>query len=142
VRPEALVDTGAIVALLDRDDRWHQPCLAAFEALRLPLLTSSAVLTELFHLVGPRKSDVAAAWRFVRSGALTIGALDDSDWADVEELMAKYHDRPMDLADATLVLLARREGLSTILTVDNGDFETYRIEGRRRFRILPGRAFK
>ena len=47
-----LVDTGAILALLDRDDRWHQACVEGFASLRLPLLTSSAVLTELFHLVG------------------------------------------------------------------------------------------
>src|SRR6266851_2146287 len=49
---EALIDTGAILALLDKSDRWHQPCVTAFAQLRLPLLTSEAVLTELFHLVG------------------------------------------------------------------------------------------
>ena len=53
--------------------------------------------------------------------------------------MEKYQDRPMDFADATLVHLARREGLTTVLTVDNNDFETYRIDGRRRFVIVPGR---
>jgi uncharacterized protein len=51
--------------------------------------------------------------------------------------MARYWDRPMDFADATLVYLAKRESLSTILTVDHADFETYLIEGRRRFRVLP-----
>ena len=45
----------------------------------------------------------------------------------------------MDFADATLVHLARREALSTVFTIDHDDFETYRIEGRRRFRIVPGR---
>lgn len=53
--------------------------------------------------------------------------------------MARYHDQPMDLADATLVLLAERESLTTILTVDNDDFDTYRISGRKRFRVVPGR---
>lgn len=51
--------------------------------------------------------------------------------------MERYRDRPMDFTDATLVRLARRESLATILTVDDDDFETYRIEGRRRF---PDRA--
>jgi predicted nucleic acid-binding protein len=46
--------------------------------------------------------------------------------------------RPMDFADATLVHLAQRESLSTILTVDVADFQTYRIGGQKRFRILPG----
>jgi hypothetical protein len=43
----------------------------------------------------------------------------------------------MDFAYATLVYLAKRETLSTIFTVDHADFDTYRIEGRRRFRVLP-----
>ncbi len=51
--------------------------------------------------------------------------------------MSRYSDHPMDFADATLVHLAKRESLATIFTVDYGDFETYRIEGRRRFRVLP-----
>jgi predicted nucleic acid-binding protein len=53
--------------------------------------------------------------------------------------MAKYHDRPMDVADATLVHLAHRESLSTVFTIDHNDFETYRIGGRKRFRIVPAR---
>jgi predicted nucleic acid-binding protein len=53
--------------------------------------------------------------------------------------MARYHDRPMDFADATLVHLANCESLTTILTVDHDDFETYRIGRRQRFRILPER---
>ena len=48
----ALIDTGAILALLDRTDNWHRICVATFPSLRLPLITSEAVLTELFHLVG------------------------------------------------------------------------------------------
>ena len=64
----------------------------------------------------------------------------DADLADLEKLMAKYSDRPMDFADATLVLLARRHALSTVFTIDFTDFETYRIEGRKRFRILPARS--
>jgi len=51
--------------------------------------------------------------------------------------MQKYRDRPIDFADATLVHLARRESLATIFTIDYNDFQTYRIDGRKRFRILP-----
>lgn len=133
----ALIDTGAILALLDRKDRWHEVCVAAFPQLRLPLLTSEAVLAELFHLVGDSRREVDAAWRFVRSGALKLAALDDTELPDLQALMLRYWDRPMDFADATLVYLAQREGLSTVFTVDRADFETYRIEGRQRFRLIP-----
>jgi uncharacterized protein len=53
--------------------------------------------------------------------------------------MLRYTDRPMDFADATLVHLAERESLTTVFTVDHDDFETYRIAGRRRFRVVPER---
>lgn len=133
----ALIDTGAILALLDRSDRWHAACAGAFRQLRLPLLTSEAVLTELFHLVGDARAQMEAAWKFVRSGALVVGAIEDGELGNVRTLMSRYWDRPMDFADATLVYLAKRESLSVILTVDHADFATYRIEGRRQFRVLP-----
>jgi predicted nucleic acid-binding protein len=68
-----------------------------------------------------------------------VAPIGDADVPRLDELMDRYHDRPMDFADATLVHLAQRESMSTIFTVDNDDFETYRIDGRRRFRVLPGR---
>jgi predicted nucleic acid-binding protein len=131
------MDTGAILALLNRTDRWHRTCVDAFRQLRLPLLTSEAVLTELFHLVGDDRREVEAAWKFVRSGALALGLIEGSELAQVQILMSRYSDCPMDFADATLVHLAQRESLSTIFTVDHADFSTYRIDGRRRFRVLP-----
>ena len=133
----ALIDTGAVLALLDRTDRWHRICVEAFQQLRLPLLTSEAVLAELFHLVVDSRREMEAAWRFVRSGAILLSPIADAELPNIQTLMARYWDRPMDFADATLVHLARREALSTIFTVDHADFETYRIEGRRRFRVLP-----
>jgi uncharacterized protein len=96
------------------------------------------VLTELFHLLRNQPLQKAMAWGFVRSAAVTVLAIDDADLPALDELMRKYADRPMDFA-ATLVHLARREALSTVFTIDLDDFETYRIEGRRRFRIVPGR---
>jgi predicted nucleic acid-binding protein len=135
---DTLIDTGGILALLDRRDHWHKACVEAFQQIRLPAITSEAVLSELFHLVGESKREVQAAWKFVRSGAIAISPILDHDFDALDELMAKYHDRPMDFADATLVHIAKQQGLTQILTVDHDDFETYRIEGRRRFRIIPG----
>jgi predicted nucleic acid-binding protein len=134
-----LIDTGAILALLDRSDRWHSVCVDAFRQLRLPLLTSEAVLTEVFHLVGDTRAEMEAAWKFVRSGALVLGTIDDAELPHLRSLMSRYWDRPMDFADATLVYLAKRESLSVILTVDQADFATYRIEGKRQFRVVPRR---
>ena len=133
----AVIDTGAVLALLDRNDHWHEPCKNAFRQMRLPLLTSQAVLTELFHLVGDGRAQMESAWKFVRSGALVLGTIEDTDLPQLRALMFQYWDRPMDFVDATLVHLANRESLSVILTVDQADFATYRLAGKRRFRVLP-----
>jgi predicted nucleic acid-binding protein len=134
---DALVDTGAILAILDSSDEWHEPCHNAFRQMRIPLLTSEAVLTELFHLIGNSRAEMETAWNFVRSGAVVVGAIEDAELPQLRTLMSRYWDRPMDFADATLVHLANRESLSAILTVDQSDFATYRLEGKRRFRVLP-----
>jgi len=133
----ALADTGAILALLDRADRWHRVCADAFAQIHLPLYTSEAVLTELFHLVGNSRVEMEATWKFLRAGALVLLPITDSELPEIHALMSRYWDRPMDFADATLVHLAKRESLFSVFTVDRADFETYRIEGRRRFRLPP-----
>ena len=78
-----------------------------------------------------------AAWRFVRSGAIAVSSIEHTELPYLHALMSRYWDRPMDFADATLVHLAKRESLSTVLTIDYADFARYRIDGRRPFRILP-----
>ena len=110
----ALIDTGAILALLDRDDEWHSACRQAFNSTPLPLLTTEAVLTESFHLTSRDLGDIRGLWTLLSSGSLRV--------------------------EVTLVHLAARDSLSLILTIDHDDFETYRIGGRKKFTILPGRG--
>jgi predicted nucleic acid-binding protein len=137
--PAALIDTGAVLAIVEADDYWHSACLEALQSVWIPMFTTEAVLTELFHLISKRGPSIERAWRFVRSGAVTVRSIGDSDLPTLQALMVQYRDRPMDFADATLVHLAARESLSLILTVDHDDFETYRIGNRKRFSILPRR---
>lgn len=136
MRPAGLIDAGAVVALLDRNDSWHARVVAAVRTARMPLATTAAAVAEVFHLL--ESHEHPAAWGFLRSGAVAVLPIGDADLDDIESLMTKYADRPMDFADATLVRLARRERLTTILTVDD-DFLVYRIEGRRGFTVLPRR---
>jgi predicted nucleic acid-binding protein len=131
------MDTGPLLAMLDKSDRWHLVCSATLRQLRLPLLTSEAVLTELLHLVGPARSDVNAAWRLIHSGALLLAEIQHHELQEIQSLMVRYSDCPMDFADATLVYLAKRESISTVFTTDQGHFAAYRIAGKRPFTILP-----
>jgi uncharacterized protein len=137
--PAALVDAGVILALVDRNDGWHQACVQAYSNSRLPLLTTEAVLAEVFHLARRRVPDARGVWGLLRSGAIQMSEIAHGELSQVQSLMQDYADRPMDFADATLVHLAARENLNTILTIDHDDFETYRLPGRKRFTILPRR---
>jgi hypothetical protein len=140
VRPGGLIDTGALLALVDAGDRWHTECLAAYESSRLPLLTTGSVLTETFHHAMRRRRDLRQpTWEFLRLGSILLAPITDADLPALDALMARYADRPMDFADATLVHVAARESLNTILTIDHADFETYRIGRNAKFRILPAR---
>jgi uncharacterized protein len=134
---DALIDSGAIYAILDKSDYWHEACLSTIRQLRLPLLTTEAALVEVFHLTGGSSFRKETAWQFLRSGAILLASIQDSDLDRIHGLMSRYADRPMDFADATLVHLANRESIQTILTVDHTDFSVYRIAGKRPFRILP-----
>jgi hypothetical protein len=138
--PAALVDTGAILAIVDRNDSWHHLCVQVYDNTRLPLLTTQAVLTEVFHLARRRFLDDRGVWKLLRSGAIQMSPILNEELPLIEDLMDDYADRPMDFADATLVHLAARERLSTILTIDHDDFETYRLPGRKKFAIRPPRS--
>jgi predicted nucleic acid-binding protein len=134
---DALIDTGALLSILDTSDTWHDICSSTLLQLQFPMLTSEAVLTELFYLTGVSRARMEAAWAFVNSGAIVLGKIENSELKQMHDLMSRYWDRPMDFADATLVHLANRESIDAIFTTDHDDFATYRLAGKRRFRILP-----
>jgi uncharacterized protein len=136
----ALLDTGAFLAFADPKDPWHERCQIAFREAPAPFLTTPAILTELFYLLGDRRQLVKKAWEMLLVGPIEIAHITKPDLSRLSLLMSRYADRPMDFADATLVHVAEREGLKTILTIDHDDFETYRIGRNAKFRILPART--
>jgi uncharacterized protein len=132
-----LVDAGPLVALLDRSDPQHAACVLTLSASRTPLMTVWPALTEAMYLLGESWVAQKALWSRVEIGALQLAPLDSSDVPRMRELMEKYRDLPMDLADAALVRVAEREGLTEIFTLDRRHFSIYRPGRRRRFAILP-----
>ena len=124
---------------MDVTERWHGACVAAYDQVRLPLATTSAVLAETFYFTVKRNL-MPRAWEFIRAAPIVIAPITNEELPSLEALMHRYADRPMDFADATLVHVAEREGLNTILTIDHDDFETYRIGRNAKFRILPARV--
>lgn len=132
-----LVDAGPLVALIDAGDAHHDVCVAALKTLRDPLVTVWPAFTEAMHLLGGSWRGQKALWSRLETDALTLAELDARDAPRMRELMEKYRDLPMDLADAALVRVAERASLSRIFTVDKRHFSVYRPGRRRRFAIVP-----
>lgn len=134
-----LLDTGPLVALFDPRDGAHAAARAQLAEIREPLVTTVPVLTEAFHLLGPSSHGAATLRIFVRRGGARAWFLDGSSLARAFELMERYSDHPMDLADASLVTVAEALRTTTIFTLDRSDFSTYRARigrTRRAFRVL------
>jgi len=136
---DVLVDAGPLIALLDRDDAYHARCAAAVRGIRGPLVTAWPVVTEAMYLLADTPGGQEALWTLLQSGAVVLRDLGKLDVPRMRELMLKYRDLPMDLADASLVRLAERDGMRDIFTV-GGDFSVYRLHGSQRFRLVPLRA--
>jgi predicted nucleic acid-binding protein len=134
-----LVDAGPLVALIHEDDEHHKVCKEAFRAMSEPLGTVWPVLTEAMYLLNFSLQAQIALWEMIECGAVEILPLANEDVARMKELMRKYHDLPMDLADAALVRVAERERLRRIFTVDRRDFQIYRPSRIGRFTVLPSR---
>ena len=134
-----LIDTGVLVAFLRKGDRWHNESVRLIEETQGPLVSTIAVMSEFFYFMGQFRFALPVAWEVFSSGIVVLADIGQRDLPALQTLMLRYADRPMDFADATLVHVAEREGLSSILTTDHNDFETYRIGRNKRFRILPVR---
>lgn len=135
-----LVDAGPLVAVVDASDRHHWRCVTAWRELQRPLGTVWPVITEAMDLLLDQPRGQEAVWEILERRAVRLLPLGEDDIPRIRELMAKYSDRPMDLADASLVHVAERDGVDTVFTVDDADFGVYRLHGRRRLRVIPGPA--
>ena len=131
-----LVDTGPLVALFDHRDARHDRCSKVLQGLRPPLKTTIPVLTEAFYMLGPESREADLLRDFIERRGLSLWFFDDNSLTRAFELMERYADHPMDLADASLVVAAEFFGTRQIFTVDRRDFEAYRVRrGHRNYQM-------
>lgn len=135
-----LADAGPLIAIIDADEPDHASCLDVLDMVPLPLVTTWPAFTEAMYLLARAGGIRAqrALWRLVQTDRLVVGDLSRSAVERSARLMEQYADRPMDLADATLVAYAEEQGHRTIFTLD-ADFHVYRLRGRQQFVTLPAR---
>ena len=134
---ELLLDTGAFVALIDRDEKFHGACVAALERWSGPVVTTEAVLTETLYLVGPQWRGQKVCLEFILRGVFQVVPASVPSLQRVAALMERYRNVPMDFADATLVALGEELGTDKIFTLDRRGFATYRLNRNQAFQIIP-----
>jgi predicted nucleic acid-binding protein len=133
MRARALLDTGPLVAFLDRRDRYHRWAMEQWDRIDPPLVTCEAVLSEACFLLRDLPGGAPAVLDLLVRGVLRVGFTVQGEAAAIRRLMGRYATVPMSLADACLVRMVEQHPGSRVLTLDH-DFRLYRSHGRR---VIP-----
>ena len=128
-----LVDTGPLVALFDKRDKYHAWTVAALGSTVGPLTTCEAVLTEVCFLLKQQFGGAEEVFELLDRGLLQLRFDLGAEHERVAQLMKRYGDLPMSLADACLVRMAETIPASRVMTLDK-DFTVYRRHGRQ---VIP-----
>jgi predicted nucleic acid-binding protein len=134
VKP-VLLDTGVIVALLDRSEKNHTRCVRIVKDLTLPLATCEAVIAESCYLLRTVAGASEAILENVEKGVFQIPFSIYRSATFVRRITRKYRDHGIDFADACLIRLAEELDTGEILTLDS-DFQIYRWKKNRPFQFL------
>ena len=132
-----VVDTGPLYAVVDEDDGDHARCRAVLEQPEHRLIIPTLVIAEATYLIGTRLGpDIEA--QFLRSlTRMHVEGPTPDDWLRIADLVAQYGDFPLGSADASVVALAERLDIETLVTLDDRHFRAVRPRHRKAFRLLP-----
>ena len=133
---ELLLDTGALISMLDRSQSQHRECVRFFDGWTGPVVTTEAVLTESCHLMSRVSRGRPACLEFVLAGGAVLVPSTLDTLRRCRELMIQVADRPMNLADASLVVLAEELDTDLVFSLDS-DFRLYRGPNNAPFRLAP-----
>jgi uncharacterized protein len=133
-----LLDTSGLLSALDSSQSHHEQAAASLSSARPPLLLSPFVLAELDYLIASRVGSVARASLLeeVNRGAYVLEPMAAGDVASAHAIIERYADLGISLADASIVVLARRHRVRDVLTLDERHFRVLKVDGRP-FRLLP-----
>ncbi len=132
-----LVDTGPIVAILAESDSYHEACVEQLRNIRGPLLTCWPVVTEAAWLLRAYPKAIERLLSSFNGQPFELLPLDESDLPGIAAILAKYKALRIQLADASLLHLANREGIEVVFTLDRGDFEVFRLARGTRLHVVP-----
>ena len=137
-----LLDSSGLLSAIDSRETAHEAAAQAIRDAEPPLLLSPFVLAELDHFLANRVGGHAAAALLaeVARGAYQLEPFDQDDVAAAIEVIEKYESLGLGLADASIIVLAERHAVTTVLTLDERHFRSVRTKAGDRFRLLPADA--
>ena len=130
MKSQVIVDTGPLVALLNRRDMHHKWVVQQLQDIQPPMITCEAVLAEATYLTRAVPDARAALIEMLGEGFLNTGMALADQYSAILAVVRRYKNVPMSLADACLVRLAELYPQSPLLTLDS-DFAVYRKNGRQ-----------
>ena len=124
-----LIDAGPLIALFDRSDHYHIKIKTFLQQGQYKLITTTAVMTEVLHMIDFNVNVQIDFLQWVAQEGVLLHEVSQRDISRIIELTRKYSDRPMDFADATLVIAAEKTGIRKIISID-ADFDIYRLPNK------------
>ena len=125
MRNTTLIDSGPLIALFDRSDNYHDKVLNFFKNYKGEFITTWAVVTEVTHMLDFNLKVQLDFLKWIELGAIKIYEIKQSDLKSIIPMIKRYTNVPMDFADSSLMFVAQKEGINTIVSIDS-DFDIYR----------------
>ena len=122
---KTIIDSGPLIALFDRSDKYHNDVLNFMKEYKGKLITSWAVITEVFHMLDFNLQVQIDFLKWCEVGGIEVYNITQDEISNIRVMMEKYIDIPMDLADGTLMYIANKENIKNIVSIDS-DFDIYR----------------
>jgi len=126
-----LIDAGPLIALFDKDDNYHEKVINFLKGKKYKYITTNAVITEVTYMLNFSIEAQILFFEWIMKEGVLLQEIQQNDIARIVELTKKYRDRPMDYADATLVVAAEKTGINKIISIDS-DFDIYRLQKKVR----------
>ena len=122
---KTIIDSGPLIALFDRSDKYHKSTLDFMKSYKGKLITSWAVITEVSHMLDFNLQVQIDFLKWCEIGGIEVYNISQDEISKIRIMMEKYIDIPMDLADGTLMYIANKENIKNIVSIDS-DFDIYR----------------
>ena len=122
---KTIIDSGPLIALFDKNDKYHKLVIEFFKDFKGEFITSWAVITEVTHMLDFNLQVQLNFLKWVDMGALHLYNIEQHELKEIIRMMSKYTNVPMDSADSSLKYIAQKEGIKNIVSIDS-DFDIYR----------------